>query len=431
MNYYVKDFGAIGDGKTLNTAAIQAAIDKCYENGGGRVVISDGTYMTGTIVLKNNVDLHFEANGRILGSPRCGIYVDVEDTSKRRDLWAKVKEYGDYPDFDKKHVNKELLPRFRGSALIVADEAENISITGNGVIDANGDKFIEKIESPTGHVPYQRIDAPTPPRVVFLTGCKNVLIEDVTMVNQPGGWSYWIHDCDYVTVDRIKIDARVDYPNNDGVHINCSRNVTVSNSCISCGDDCIVVRANSISLKENTACEKVTVTNCNLTSHACGIRIGWLNDGTIRNCTFSNIVMTDTIMGISVYLPTSRPSDYGRESTLVENLSFNNIIMDNIFSYPIRIEPSDCETTHVTAIRNLYFSNIHARGLRLPIITGTAACPLYNIRFSGCSFEALEPPADGYLESLGILNWNIPETPSVVIKHVKGLSIDNTEFISY
>ena len=109
------------------------------------------------------------------------------------------------------------------------------------------------------------------------------------MQNQPSGWSYWIHDCDYVSFNKCKIIANVQYPNNDGIHINSSRNVTVSNCDISCGDDCIIVRANNLSLAENKVCEKVTVTNCNLTSYANGIRIGWMGDGVIRNCSFSNI----------------------------------------------------------------------------------------------------------------------------------------------
>ena len=95
------------------------------------------------------------------------------------------------------------------------------------------------------------------------------------MVNQPAGWSYWIHDCDYVAFDRVKIFAEVEYPNNDGIHINSSRNVTISNCDITCGDDSIIVRANNASLAENKVCEKVCVTNCNLTSYSGGIRIGW------------------------------------------------------------------------------------------------------------------------------------------------------------
>ena len=119
----IREFGAIGDGTTLNTEAIQKAIDTCAEVG-GRVLISEGTYMTGSIVLKSNVDLHIERTATLLGSPDCN----------------------DYPEFEKKHVCVEKLPRSRGAALIYAEECENISITGMGKIDANGYSFVEECE---------------------------------------------------------------------------------------------------------------------------------------------------------------------------------------------------------------------------------------------------------------------------------------------
>lgn len=371
MDFHIRDFGAIADGKTLNTAAIQSAIDACAEAGGGRVIVSGGVYMTGTIVLKENVDLHMEADGTLLGSPDCS----------------------DYPEFPKKHVNIPMLPRMRGASLIYAEECANISITGMGKIDGNGTHFVEPIEAPKGaRWDFQRIDAPTPPRVVFFAGCQNINIEDVTMVNQPSGWSYWIHDCDYVTFDRVKILADVRYPNNDGIHINSSRNVTVSDCLITCGDDAIVVRANNASLTENKVCEKVTVTNCNLTSYASGIRLGWINDGIIRNCTFSNIVMTNTTYGIQIGLPgrgKDRLPDEGREDTLIENIGFSNIIMDKIFTNPVRIFIAKNPVTRCAGIRNLYFNNVHATARYFNHLAGRENCRLQNIYFSNCSFEQI------------------------------------------
>ena len=138
----------------------------------------------------------------------------------------------------------------------------------------------------------------TLPRVVFFAGCKFVTVTDVTMVGQPAGWSYWVHDCDYVHFDRCKILSDMRYPNNDGIHINCSRDVTVSNCIIEAGDDAIIVRANSRSLKQDTACERVVVTNCTLKSWAYAIRLGWSNDGHIHNCIFSNLTITHSWLGI-------------------------------------------------------------------------------------------------------------------------------------
>ena len=149
------------------------------------------------------------------------------------------------------------------------------------------------------------------------------------MVGQPAGWSYWIHDCDRVQIDGLKILANVRYPNNDGIHVNFSRDVTISDCIIETGDDSLVVRANSRSLKENKTCERVIISNCSLRSWSAGIRIGWTNDGVIRDCSFSNIVMHDTSVGIALVLPRRKDApgwtDYGREATEIESLSFNNI----------------------------------------------------------------------------------------------------------
>ena len=366
MDFDIRDFGAIPNSEELNTIAIQKAIDECATSGGGRVLVSGGRYLTGTIVLKNNVNLHIAADAVLLGSTDCS----------------------DFPErLDIQHVNSERLPRNRNACMIYAECCKNISITGHGTIDCNGHNFVVKKKEARPGWKYDRIDAPTPPRVVFFTGCQNVIVEDVTMTNQPAGWSYWIHDCDYITFDKVKIIADVDYPNNDGIHINSSRNVTISNSNITCGDDCLVVRANNSSLAECKVCEKVSVTNCNLTSYSAGIRVGWINDGTIRNCTFSNLVMTDCSVGVSILIPTNGLSDEGREATLIENMNFDNIIMDRGNSNAIVVYIHEGERNQVEAIRNLYFNNIHARSVEMPYISGRQNNLLRNIYFNNCSFE--------------------------------------------
>jgi polygalacturonase len=419
----VRDFGAVGDSKTLNTSAIQSAIDECAKVG-GRVLVSEGVYMTGTIVLKDNIDLHVDRTATLLGSPDCA----------------------DYPEFDKKYVNVEKLPRNRGAALIFAEECENISITGMGKIDANGYSFVEECKPYHWGWRYKRLDLPTPPRVVFFTGCKNILVEDITMINQPAGWSYWIHDCDFVSFDKVKILADAEFPNNDGIHINSSRNVTVSNSVISTGDDCIIVRANNVSLKENKVCEKVVITNCTLTSHTNAIRIGWLNDGIIRNCVFSNIAINETRTGIAIVLP-SRPidaplSDEGREDTLIENLSFSNITMDSIYLRPVQIDVADSPVTRCAAIRDIRFDCINASGIGFPYIIGRENCHIKNIRFSNCDFRKLPPeklsyffdPTAAAVKDRGDNAHGAPssevlkESENLKIKFADNVTFDNTSF---
>ena len=412
MIYDIRDFGAVGDGKTKNTSAIQKAIDTCFESGGGRVLVANGIYMFGSIVMRSGVELHIAAGATLLGSP------DAYDYPERNDV---------------KHVKTELLPRWKNACYIYAEESENISITGMGKIDCNGGNFV-RIRKPEKDWKYERINGDTPPRVVFFAGCRNVKIEDVTMVNQPAGWSYWISDCDYVTFDKVKIEADVEFPNNDGIHINSSRNVTVSNCSITCGDDCIVVRANNVALAENKPCERVTVTNCNLTSYASGIRIGWMNDGSIKNCAFSNIVMTDTSVGIAIEMPhmaydpsLSYTSDIGREATLVENIAFSNIIMET-FGPPIKLHIAENGETKIDAVRNICFSGIHARSASGLFINGRPDSEVSNIRFSDCTFEIIDYSCFGDRFYHGGQSKAKSHGVYPNIKYAKRIVFDNVEF---
>lgn len=371
MDFDIRTYGAVGDGVTKNTAAIQAALDACRDAGGGRVLIEGGTYLTGSIRMYGGTELHIAEGATLLGSG------DVNDYPERTDL---------------RHVNSEFLPRYRNASLIFAEESENVSITGSGTIDCNGKHFTrpKATYAEKGGWKYERIDAPTPPRVVFFTGCRNVRVTDVSMVNQPAGWSYWIHDCDEVYFGNCKITAEVEYPNNDGIHINSCRNVLIEDCDIVTGDDSLIVRANNASLKENKICENVTIRNCRLRSYSAGIRIGWINDGTIRNCIFHDIQMTDSTVGVSIMLPgrgDTRLADEGREATHVENLVFRDIEMNGIYNHPIKIAVSEKECTKFDAICDLRFERIHSRGLEIFYIKGRPDNPVRNVTFADCTFE--------------------------------------------
>jgi len=440
LNCSVTSYGAVGDGVTLNTAAIQSAIDDCAAHGGGRVTLEGGTFLTGRINLKSGVQLHIERDAVLLGS------TDVRD----------------FPEIETDFWRPEYAVRFNRRCYIYAENCEDIAITGRGAIDCQGEHFVipmtEKEMASRPHMSYQhktvfsdtfapveqmevamvgtcphnlnpKITSLAPARVVFFIGCRNVLVEDVTMRNQPGSWSYWICDCDNVHFHRAQINAAVDIPHNDGIHINCCRNVTVSDCNITSGDDCIVVRAYSAPLFKNTVCEKVAVTNCNLTSHTCAVRIGYINDGVMRNFTFSNLNITDSCCGLCMRLPGNpnemRMSDQGFESTLIENISFSNITIDRNYRMPVRIEIM--EHNLCTAIRNIYFSNIHAKSLQMPMVKGRDDCHVQNVYFSNCTFGQLrhEQIPTKFAARMAKTNW--PLLP-VDFKCVDNLVLNNTVF---
>lgn len=439
-NCNVKSYGALGDGVTMDTGAIQAAIDDCAAHGGGQVLLEGGSFLSGRLDLKSGVDLHIETDAVLLFS-----------TDPR-----------DFPEIKSENWRPEYAVRFNRRCYIFAEKCKDIAITGRGVIDCQGHKLVrpsteEELRS-RPHMSYQHIQVNSetlepvdltnvtmvgtcphnldtkitslaPARVVFFLGCENVLIEDVTMRNQPGSWSYWICDCDNVHFHRANIYAAVDIPHNDGIHINCCRGVTVSDCNITSGDDCIVIRAYSAPLLKNTACEKIAVTNCNLTSHTCGVRIGYINDGIMRNMTFSNLNITDSCFGLCMRLPGNpnpdRMSDQGFEATLIENISFSNIVIDRNYKMPVRIEIA--EHNLCTAIRNIYFSGIHANSAQMPQLHGRADCHVENVYFSNCHFRQI--PYEQIPTKFAARMAAVKQSMNPLdIRYVDNLVLNNTTF---
>jgi len=403
-------YGAKGDGKTMDTVALQKVIDECSATGGGEVRFTAGTFLTGTLFLRDGVTLRLDASATLLGS-----------ASDR-----------DYPtDLKLKRVDETKCHRGRGSALIIADECRNIGIVGKGTIDCNGAAFVELSKSkgygyqnegqgeknagPLGddwvNWKYRRKPGvKSPPRMVLLAGCQDVLVEDVTMVHPAAGWAYWVMDCDRVVFDRIKVLADPEFPNNDGIHINASRDVTVSNCRLVTGDDALIVRCNCKPLRsaENKVCERINVVNCQLSSFANCIRIGWLNDGVIRNCTFANLTMTDSAAGIGFDLPPLEPGmdDFGREASVIENLVFSNIAMDRIYSAPVRFDITDKEFTKVDRVRRITFSDMRCRTTRFPSFKSRKGVDIEDVVFRNCAFVKVPASAfPGKWQQKGAAYW--------------------------
>lgn len=372
--YDVRDFGAKCDGIAFDNAAIQRAIDTAASEGGGKVIIPAGTCLIKPIRLASNVELHLEKGARLLGSP------DLDD----------------YPNVPLKHIAfPDGLPRKRSAALICADEVRNVAITGEGTIDANGLTFVKEKDDPDWSgwkyirkAPYEK----SLPRICFITGCENVLVRGVSVTNGPAGWSWWFHDCDNVLIEDSKVLVDVRFPNNDGFHVNSSRNVMIRNCDVESGDDSIIVRANNSSLAENKICENVIVENCRLRSYANGIRIAWTQDGTIRNCIFRNIAIKNSVNGIAMQIPPvspSNPLDHGREATRIEDILFENIEIDGAYGRPVRIEidSEDPILLPVGGFKNVVLRNITSRGLERPIIRGRPANIISGISFENCRFD--------------------------------------------
>ena len=191
---------------------LQARIDAVAAAGGGRVNVPSGVHRVRPLRLRSGIELHLE-RGAVLSSP-----TNLEAFAE----WTDVKSIA-YPD---------ALPRRRNASFIFADACHDISITGEGTIDCNGDAFVMPKTGNTWRGWHFRRKVPPEkslPRVVFFTGCSNVIVRGITIAHPPAGWSTWFHACDNLLVDDVKVRTDVRYPNNDGIHVNSCRNVLVRN----------------------------------------------------------------------------------------------------------------------------------------------------------------------------------------------------------
>ncbi len=306
--FNVMDFGAKNDGSEICTSAIQAAIDACHKSGGGYTVFPPGQYLTGTILLKDNVYLKISPNATILGSKNIA-------------------------DYDPK-------------VLIYAKDAKNIGIIGPGYINGQGDVFWRGKQRP-----YDR-----PESTIEFYNCQNAIIREVNIRNS-AAFNIALENCDRVSITGVSIINDREAPNTDGIDPISSSNVFISNCYIETGDDAICAKSRD----DNKACENLLVSNCVLISDDSAIKFGTGSRGTIRHCLFSNIVIRNTQYGIGFYM---------KDGGSFEDIQFSNISIETTEpdyqrpdrgtgSYPIfmDIERRD-EESELGTIRNVIFSDI-------------------------------------------------------------------------
>lgn len=273
--YNIRSYGAVADGVTLCSAAIQAAIDACAAAGGGCVTVPAGTYKTGTVWLRSGVELHLELGATLLASENLDDYNDLD---------AYAQNYGC------------AVEEWVGKHLIIALEAENVAITGLGTVNGNCDAFVDYVPVPnryswrSGMTHCKDMEKLRPGQLICFIECRHVTVKDIT-VRQSPCWSLFFHGCEYVQVRGYKAFNPIYMMNTDGIDIDCSRYVTVSDCIIHTGDDGITLRCDAYPLKnKDIPCEFVTITNCVLRASCNAIRLG-VGTGHIRHIQISNITV--------------------------------------------------------------------------------------------------------------------------------------------
>lgn len=293
VTFRVADYGAVGDGKTVNTVPIQRAIDACSKGGGGRVVVDGGEYVTGTIELKSGVMLEVAEGAKLLGS------VDLNDYPDRVEAFESV--------MSKMH-------RFRIS-LIYAEKAVNVGICGKGVIDFRGQRAHFPGPETVGEIEGR-------PFGIRMVECSNVVIKDITLVNAAAWMQNYLY-CNRLILDGIKVSNHANY-NNDGIDPDGCRDVIIRNCFVSSHDDAMCFKGASAMPTENVLVENSTFySTCN------AFKFGTDTQGDFRNVVVRNVVLGGIPDSLPSFLNLHECST-GITLETVDGGLVENILMENV-----------------------------------------------------------------------------------------------------
>lgn len=426
LQYSVLDFGAVGDGKALDTKAIQSAIDSCSVNGGGTVYFAPNhVFLSGTIEIKSNVTLHLDGNSKIIGSHYLKDY--------RNDVGGSP--YGEGID----------------RAFIYANGAHNIAFTGSGTIDG-GNRGTKNKSSQRAHL-LNGNDEKTPhrPVAIRLRNCIRVRMSNLLFTNSRS-WFTYLQFCTDVAINGITIEN----PYQDGFNIESCQDVRISDCSIDCWDDGFALTTSH----PDKPIRNLTITNCTVKSHWSAIRFGPLSKGNFENVLFNNLVLHDCGGGGIKIDPC--------EGGAVRNCLFNNIRMDKVQA-PICIQSARWpnigngnwdkqgrELMPASPIHDLQFTNmiIHAAGKPTnnpnhnPIIWihGHPEAIAKNLTFENMQITV---PGGGTVENAARLDmrdvdeikWDeagywytnksafgVPPAYGLYARHVEGLELRNVVF---
>jgi len=425
--FNIKNYGATGDGHTLNTKAINDAIAACAKAGGGTVFVPPGTFVTGTIRLFSNMELRLSPGAVLLASPNTNDYL-MQAGFGFTGSGAGGRKLG----------------------IIFADRSDNVSITGSGVIDGNaaaymkmdtvqvssdedrrysrqGMNYMSKIagnnEAP---VMWKGEFADRPGTQICFHACTKVVVRDI-IIRNANDWTFDLNACDNVKVLGITIDNDARVPNSDGIDMYDSKNVIIADCDVRAGDDGIAVVCSS----------NVTVTNCSLNSRSCGIRIGYngFNDNDSGNLLFDNVRIYGSNRGIGIFQ---------RRKGNISNMLFSNMIIDT------RLYPGEWwghgEPIHISAlpglgskevgtISNVRFTNIIATGEEGIVLYGSNESTLKDISFENIQITLVK----GKCTEINGGNFDLRATndsklaifkhdiPALFATHINGLTIKDMD----
>lgn len=428
--FNIKKYGAVGDEKMICTKAIQMAVDACNKSGGGDVIIPTGIFIIGTVHLKTNVHVYLQSGSILRGSTNLNDY----------EPFFAGESYA--------HIHKGML---------FTEDAENVTISGEGQIDGNGDNFFDldkakKLSSDDTKFTRQKEnfrnvkegigDGPIVPKdrpyqMFVFSNCKRITIKDVLITKAPF-WCMHFADCDAVHVSGIRLWNNLLAPNADGIDVTSCTNVVIEGCDIRSGDDAIAIVGYNHHFEIPGfkrllhPSGNIIISNCNLQSYSSGIRIGFLDQNTVKNIQVSNINITNSTRGIGIFI---------RDEGSLENITFSNI---NIETY---LRTGDWwgngEPIHISAVRgndkvklgqikHVLFENIICKGENGMLLYGSDSSVMEDVSFNHVRFELtdskLNEISGGNVDLRGSsLQKSLFERdiPGILVQYVKGLRIND------
>lgn len=373
--YLVTDYGAVADGKTVNTKAIQSAIDKCASSGGGAIVIPSGTFLSGAIFLKQGVNLLVEKDGVLKGT------TNIDDYPMIQTRWEGTEQPWT-------------------SAFINADGLADLDISGEGTIDGSGEEWVQK--NPYRRPPAQvGIDPsavpPMPaarrgrPRLIGIQNSKRVRIADLNLHNQ-AVWCLFILYSEDVLAENLRITAEHNIPSSDGIDIDSSKRVRVNNVYIDVNDDCISIKSgkDADGLRVNRPAEDIIIENSHFAYGHGGVAMGSETSGGIRNVEVRNCI-ADSDNWAPIRFKT-QPSRGG----VVENITYRNMTLHETrqafeFNLEWRMVPPIAPPAKVLpVVRNVKIINVSGDVQSVGIIHGLADSPIQGVTFENCKIAAVK-----------------------------------------
>lgn len=421
-DYYIDQYGAIGDGQTLNTHAIQAAVDDCHRHGGGTIWVPHGRWVTGTIRLYSNMKLYLYQGAVLIGSP---------DTS----VYGHQADYG----FSGPGAGTR-------TGILVAHGEHDITIGGDGTIDGNGPSSMYMDSLQQGQdlsakytrqgkdymdPKWGRADGPVawkgsyenrPGVMAIFSSCRNVTLDHVRFVSSPN-WTIAFLNCEDIGVYNITIDNNMNIPNSDGIDMYDSHVVHIMDCNIHAGDDAIAVIGSN----------NVSVFNCELHSRSSGIRVGYnvFTDKDSWGLFFDKISIFDSNRGIGIFQ---------RRKGNMKSMIFSNMVIHTRLhsgqwwghGEPIHISVIPGLGSHETgSISQIKFSHIQAVSESGIVVYAAAKGDIRDVTFEDIDLSIRNSPLEaGYggnfdLRPTNDLAFGIFEhdIPALFAKNVQGLTV--------